>query len=556
MLSQVKFIHKCLFLFLFCSIAFAQTEIDTNQDKTLEKSSQLVDMKKTLANYRQDLKNLNQQIQTAKEETDKQALIEKKNQLLKKIQSLTGSFEEIATGGVKISDYTGKEEKKAFNWQEEMLEIFKPMIAELKQLTERPRTIERLRGQKSQIEEHLPVAESALKKIREVKSNVDDPATLEELNQLEDDWSKRSEELEKQLQLVSFQLEQKLNPPETAGKTMGDRFYEFMVGRGLTLLLAVITFTITFILMAFLSRSVEKQLSKKPNSRKQFFQRALNIALKSLTVLVSLLTTMLVLYIRGDWLILGLILIILLGTAWALRQSLPRYVREVKLMLNMGPVREGERVNYQGVPWRVTNLNFYTTFVNPLLDGGLIKLPVSVVVDLHSRPHAESEAWFPSKTGDFVILDNDLFGPVILQTPDIVQMKVLGGSTKTFATTDYLGLNPRNISHGFGLFINFGLDYNLQGEITQSIPQKLEAILKDRITQEPFANHLLSLGTAFNQASGSSLDVLIMTTWSGDAAPDYFGIRRFLQRVTVEACTENQWNIPFDNVTVHLDQKT
>ncbi len=557
MLSRLHKIFFFIVLLLFIGssvIAADENLLDEQKQRLDEKTSQLIQINQSITNYQQELDDLNKKIKKTTEESDKKDLLEKKGRLLAKINSLKFSLEEITTGGMKIADYTRKVEDKPFNWQEELVDIFKPMIAEMKALTEKPRAIEKLRNEKISIEEHLSVAQNALARIQQVKAELADKPTLQEITEIEKEWQNRSTDLTNRLKLISFQLEEKLNPADTGTKTIGDRLKEFMLGRGLTLILALITFITTFMLFSGLSRLVEKSLAKNPNRQKKFFQRALNIGLNLMAIMFSLLATMLVLYIREDWLILGLIFLILLGTAWALRQSVPRYIREVKIMLNVGSVREGERVIYAGVAWKVTNLNFYTTFENPYLSGGKIKLPVDVIVDLNSRPHAANEAWFPNKTGDIVILDNDLFGPVILQTPDIVQMRVLGGSIKTYSTPDYLSLNPRNISRGFGIFITFGLDYNLQNDITHAIPAALEKGLNQKIKAESFSASLISLSVAFNQASGSSLDLIILSSFNGEAAADYFSIKRFLNRAAVELCTENNWNIPFDNLVVHLDK--
>ena len=58
-----------------------------------------------------------------------------------------------------------------------------------------------------------------------------------------------------------------------------------------------------------------------------------------LTAVLVLLSVMAVFYVRGDWLLLGLLIILLVGAAWALQKSLPGYLMEAKLMLNLGSVR-------------------------------------------------------------------------------------------------------------------------------------------------------------------------------------------------------------------------
>ncbi|MCB1820146.1 MAG: hypothetical protein KDI73_01010, partial [Candidatus Competibacteraceae bacterium] len=248
----------------------------------------------------------------------------------------------------------------------------------------------------------------------------------------------------------------------------------------------------------------------------------------------------------------GLLVLMVIGLLWGLRQSLPRYMREIRTLLDMGSVREGERVIYNGAPWKITGLNLYSTLQNPLLRGGSLRLPLDKMADLQSRSYAPEEPWFPSQENDIVILDGDIYGKVLLQTPEIVQLQVVG-SIKTFAIADYLGKNPRNLSRdGFAVPVVFGLDYQHQGEILSHIVPTLRAYLEAQLEEQSFRPHLTNLLVEFNEAASSSLNLLIVAVFSGAGAGDYWPIRRFLQRATVSACNQYGWAIPFDQLTVHL----
>jgi len=527
-------------------------EIQTEQQENI--SRQLGVIKDSIVAANKELSAVETKLAKAKNDVSKTKLTEKRTKLLEKIDDLYLKFEAAVTGGVRISDYDKKEEKQAFDWQAEVLEVFKPMIAELKVLTERPRAIEKLRGEIAIVEEHLPASQKAIEQINLAKKAAKDKLSKDQLAKVESEWKTREEELTNQLKLLTFQLQEKLNPPEEEATSIAEKLMAFFSGRGLTIVLALAAFMLFFLVFAFFGRVVENQITRKKENQKQFIRRALRIVLKFLTILLSLFAAMLVLYVRGDWLILGFIFIILIGVAWGLRTSAPNYIREIKLLLNMGPVREGERVIYNDLPWRVKSLNMYSTLTNPALTGGTIKLPVVDIVELRSREFAAEEGWFPCNPSDYVILDDGLYGPVLKQTPEIVQLKVLGGSIKTYSTQNFLSLNPRNLSEGFGVFVSFGLDYDLQSDITQQIPEQLAAALKTEIQDCAFANHLEFLTVEFKAASASSLDLLIVALFNGAAADSYFSIDRFLQKAIVKICTDKQWNIPFDNVTVHLDK--
>jgi hypothetical protein len=133
----------------------------------------------------------------------------------------------------------------------------------------------------------------------------------------------------------------------------------------------------------------------------------------------------------------------------------------------------------------------------------------------------------------------------------MVQMQVLG-AFKHYSATDFIAQNPRNLTlQGFTLMVPFGLDYQHQGAIVDVIPQMLETALRDGIAASDNAAHLVSIGVEFSQAGASSLDLVIVAAFSGEAAGNYFKLQRLLQRLAVEACNANGWVIPFNQITVH-----
>ena len=142
----------------------------------------------------------------------------------------------------------------------------------------------------------------------------------------------------------------------------------------------------------------------------------------------------------------------------------------------------------------------------------------------------------PEQEGDIVILEGDIYGKVLIQTPEIVQVQIVGATT-TFHVADYLGKNPRNLSQdGFAIPIVFGLDYQHQNTLLSDIVPTLRAYLEEQLAQQPFQPHLKALLVEFNEAASSSLNLLIVAVFTGAAAEDYWSIRRFLQRTTVSAC--------------------
>jgi hypothetical protein len=215
-------------------------------------------------------------------------------------------------------------------------------------------------------------------------------------------------------------------------------------------------------------------------------------------------------------------------------------------------VREGERVIYNGLPWKVQALNMYSTLVNPALRGGKLLLPLSELSGLISRPCDEGEPWFPTRENDYVLLSDQTFGRVALQTPEVVQLRV-GGADRTYPVGAFLSANPQNLSlHGFSIVLKFGIDYRHQALATGEIRKKFEDYLAARLKDSKVGGHLKEFFIEFDEAAASSLNFLVYAAFAGEAAESYGRVRRILQGLAVDACNAYGWVIPFDQMTVHL----
>jgi len=472
--------------------------------------------------------------------------------LEQRLRDLKISFEERVTGGLNIAALSQKTEEASFDWQRELQDVARPFLEELKKLTEQSRTIERLKNERALYESRLQVAEAAMKELKKNQSKIKAPAVDEALKTLAGQWQDQRESAESRLQRINAQLDRLIAASEKKGKGLNVALQEFARGRGLNLVLALGGFVLVYLLLAGLGRLTGKLMrqDREPGTRRM--TRVIALSFRALTFILALFVAGLILYARGDWLLLGLLILVVISLLWGLKQSLPRYMQEIRILLNIGSIREGERVIYNGTPWQITSLNLSSTLHNPLLRGGVLQLPLDRMIDLLSRPYAPEEPWFPSREGDIVILDGDIYGKVLLQTPEIVQLEVIG-STKTYAIADYLASHPRNLSlEGFAVPIVFGLDYQHQNEIVAHIVPVLRGYLEAQLEGQPFRPHLTDLLVEFNEAASSSLNLLVVAVFTGAGAEHYWSIRRFLQRATVSACNEYGWVIPFDQLTVHV----
>jgi hypothetical protein len=469
--------------------------------------------------------------------------------------SLQTALEMLATEGADLSLF-GIKEEVAFNWRQELQSVFEPILVELKRLTERPRKIERLRTDQSYYKQRLDVAENALRNVTKNRENAPTPELQQAFAAIEQRWQQRREDLSNRYTLTTYELEETLSPSAAGERDPVEALKELFSGRLLNLALAVAAAVLVYLVMRLLAGVYERRIMPRARRRGAFAARVVGLLFYLFTGLLVLLTVMAVFYVRGDWLLLGLLIIILVGAAWAMQKSLPAYLTEAKLMLNLGSVREGERLVYNGLPWRVESLNFFATLVNPLLQGGTLRIPVRALVNSYSRAFHPEEPWFPARAGDFVRLDDSTFGQVLTQTPECVQLKVLG-AVKTYGIADFLAKNPLDISlAGYTLAVTFGLDYSHQGGVTGDIRDRLESDLAVGLAHSEAAPYLVSFALDFKAAASSSLDFIALATFTGAAAEHYFAFQRLLQRLIVDACNTHGFVIPFEQVTVHMANKT
>lgn len=486
-------------------------------------------------------------------ETDERSLLitNELQELNQRLTELKRNFESIATG-VDWERFTARP-TTTFNWQEEVQVILGPIFEELKAMTARPREIEELRSQIAYYERRLPMIDTAIENIRKRLDLVTARKLKEELTVLQKDWEDRKENIVNQLSVLRYQLNEKLGTHESLVTSAQNALRDFFKSRGLNLILSVLAFVIVFWLMRVVYRLIFKTFRPDQSEKRKFLLRLFDVLYHILTILMATTAFLLVLYVSGDWVLLGIALIFLFGVAWTAKQTFPMFWEQTKLLLNLSTVREGERVIYNGLPWHIKSLNLYTKLHNPALKGGMIRLPLRELIGVHSRPFHKDEPWFPTREEDLVMLADGAMGKVILQTPEQVVLDTLGGCHKTYPTQSFLQQNPINYSiNNFGVFVTFGLDYSHQSQITREIPQILERILAEELAKEEYGKDLLTLLVQFKEAGSSSLDLLVVTSFPGKwAITSYFAIGRTLQRVIVDACTQQGWGIPFPQLTVH-----
>ena len=545
-MKYLKIIIFCI-IYLFTNVSFA---VDGEDNDKLN-SWQHLDTLVTLINSMDGrLSELRQDLKKNKGIADKK-IIEEIEQVSLDLQSLQTALEMLATGGADLSLFNEKTEEK-FNWRDQLESVFEPILIELRRISERPRKIERLRSDQAYFEERLTIADSAVQSLSKYQQTAPSEQLKNAFSPIEDRWRRRRDELQSRLDLVKFELQETLSPSNAPKTDPVESLKKLLGGRILNLIIALGVMAATYAVLRTMANMYRRYVAgRRSKQRKAFIVRAGTLLFYLFTTLIVLLSGMAVFYIRGDWVLMGLVFIMLAGAAWAIQKSLPKLLTEAKLILNLGPVREGERIIFNDLPWQVESLNFQATLTNPALQGGRMKVPVKALVDYNSRHCDENEIWFPTRKDDWVLLDDDTYGQVLSQSPEFVEFKVFD-AIKTYRSTVFIEQNPRNLSlNGFTLLLTFGLDYKHQARIITSIVEELQQYLEAGFKQSIYEDLLVSLKVEFEKAGASSLDLVSEIKFNGHAAEKYVEIPRMLQRLSVEACNAKGWVIPFNQITVH-----
>lgn len=481
-------------------------------------------------------------------ETEKNNIAAELERLDKMLSSAKEDFERIATG----VDTSLFEEKKEipFNWKDELVSLIKPGIMELKQVTQKARQKADLKEELSTYQELTPIARQANENLMALIQRTEDPALKKGLEKLVPEWKGQERQLVSRLEITQMELAELVSEEQSILESSQKSIKQFFKTRGLFLFVALIACIGILLILRMAYLFLVKRIPGYQAVYRPFHLRVMDLLYRVVSVLAALLAVILVFYLFEDWVLLSLAIIFLLGLAWAVKNTLPRFVHQSRLILNIGAVREGERLVYQGVPWLVKKINFFSVLENPDL-GQTLRVPIETLMDLTSRPFQRHEPWFPCRKNDWVILSDGTRGCVTSLSHEMVEMVLRGGAKKVYQTSDFLGMCPLNLSVNFRLKIVFGISYDLQSVATGRVLEILDDHIRKQLAEEKYEASLLNLRVEFAQAGSSSLDLVVIADFDGKMAPLYNRISRAIQRWCTDACTANDWEIPFPQLTVH-----
>lgn len=474
---------------------------------------------------------------------------EKLVELTDEINRLRESFEMLAVGDIDLDIM--QESSEEYDWREEMVEIVSPLLDTLKAVTERPREKSELRESIARNTQRLNISHQVLSSLdRAADANLDTEADSH-LSQLIEKWRNEQQRYNQALLVDRAHLNRLNKQKVSFTNGFWPAVQRFLLGRGLTLILAMFAAVCTWLFMRFIWWFFSTRMISKEQRRRRVWYRLLSYSYYLLNLIVVIIVVIAVLYVREDLLLLALAVVLIAITAIGLRRFVPEYLREARLLLNLGSVREGERVTYQGLPWQVMSLNLHTVLRNPALDG-ILRIPLGTVSTLESRP-VKDDLWFPCERDDYLLMPDGTFAQVIQLTPELVQLQVHGGMRQSWRTSDFFAMNTTNLSRGksFGVGVTFGFGYELQSQSLTEVVPALKQAIEQTLVNADMADVLLDLMVDLSKAGESSIDYIIYATIDSKAASSYYRIQRLIQQTCIAVANERGWNIPYPQLTVH-----
>ena len=530
------------------SMAAEQTQVQQDNE-TVTMLGSLLDLQK---NLREQIDLTKNKLENSTSEAEKETLQNEITQLDKQLSETMNDFERIATG-VEPALFAEKK-PETFSWKNEVSSLLEPAIKELKRFTIKARSKSNLKEKIIELKLLANTASEAVDHLQDVIKETPDDLVHDEVTALLPEWQNAEERLRNKLELAQRELAnleaQEVSLVETSSRSIR----EFFKNRGVYLIMAIATSISILIACRLLYGLILKlyfRLGKKKDQR-SFQIRLLYVVFQVLSVVLAVIGLFFVLYLAEDWFLLSIAIVFFIGMSWTVRQGLPRLWQQGRLMLNVGSVREKERLILHGVPWRVDSINVFCKLVNPALEIEL-RVPIEDLIGMVSRPYNQAEQWFPCKKGDWIVINGASRARVVSLSHEQVEVVERGGKRVTYPTDTFLEACPVNLSRNFRLRVPFGISYSLQKLATSEIPMILKDYLLKRMEQEGYQNSCLNLQVEFFQANSSSLDLIVLADLEGQVADISKRIERAIQKWCVECCTLNDWEIPFPQLTIHRE---
>lgn len=469
----------------------------------------------------------------------------------KEIQQLRWQFAGLMTS-IDVQQFEAPEEAK-LDLLADALEALRPVVDLVNELTEDVRRRLELEKALDELAKRITIAEEARTKVlntisalRQLPKTEATTIAIEQADlELREHWIPEIAKSYNQRLVLRESIAQ-LNRSKKGWAEALQENASAIFGRTLSVVLSVAVFLLVFFALRYACKLI---LGKKRKG--QFRKRLATVVLRILTILLAIAATLIVPYARDEHVMLVIGVLIVFAIGWVIVKSAPQYAEQIRLILNIGSVREGERILIDGLPFRVDALRFYSQLSNPALTGGTLRVPIGQLIGERSRIADADEPWFPCRQGDVVAIEDGLVGRIRLQTPEVVVLVERHDAPRSYPTTAFLQLNPRNLSLGFEINVRFGIDYSHQKDAVDKIPATLQADLEEGLAKCDDADAVRKTRVELAAASSSSLDFQVEVQFGGKAAIHYYNLDRLVNRLLVQSCSKHGFGIPFPQLQVH-----
>lgn len=524
----------------FIPTSFAAT--DTPNSTT----EQLLTISTDLQDLQLKRDELLKEIKKEKDEEHKLELEESLKRTNAQIKEYSELFEKISLGGIDMTRFETPakqivQQTSDYDWQKELIQIAQPVFAEMKKITDAPRKRDLLRLEQKEIDARLEQLNKGIVIFDEIQAN-DLPANAQKsLQNIKENWNNLHKELERERRLTELKLDE-LTTKEDFITRLTKGAWGFIKGRGLLLLITIASASILlygFNRLLLLLESREKNII---STRWRIFILLYQI----ITILIISTIILAILYSSGDMVLFGVAILIILAFLVSSRNSIPKYFTKTRIFLNMGQAREGERVIYNDLPWKINRINLYTVYlVNPLLENGTMRLTIDHLNNMISRPIKMDETWFPTVVNDVVILPNGNAYKVQRQTPEYVYL-ISSGTELIYPSKDFIKDKITNITYGYYISTEFSICYNsIKGNIDDVIETLHTRLKTDIENNQPEAFKLMkSLTVDFSRMNDNGNAVFMIALSMGSFATDYrSSILRTIQKGCMKVADDNNWEI-------------
>lgn len=508
---------------------------------------------KSIIDTQEKINEAKKELTSADSEESAAAIKERIEQLQSRLNQARNEFEKYALGGIDLHYIKEKENITDLNydWQAELLQIVQPVFAEIQRLTQNSRERDTLTRDLSLYNEKIEQLEKGLEFLQKAPFEQLTPESQKRLEVIQSNWETFLTDLLRERDRTQTLLDAMVTD-KSFMESLKDGLLDFIKGRGLIL---VVSFSTFILVLYLLTKGMDLLIARRAKKEQGMIQRVnlkgrlLLLAYRVFSVIVSVIAYLIVLHAMGDMVLFGIAILILLALIFAFRNYVPKYFSEIRLFLNLGSARQGERVIYRGIPWRIERITLYSaTLVNPAIDNGRIRLMLPELATLTSRPLQSDEIWFPAKVGDSFILPNGVFGEVKRITPESVYLNSFN-STIIYPAPDFIAGAPTNLSYGYYAVADFGLSYKHFATPVDEIFTKLKAYIEEFLSHTGMHDQYNSISVEFRRINeGISLVYTVIVAMKGSGAGYYFQSGRLLQEACLRCAQKEGWSMPFTNI--------